>query len=87
MSNEETKHGRRRHRGFQITRERNGIKIFQVFFDKCEYNTNLSDSLFTRESLDERWAKVGKKEKGKDKDKDKKDKADKDDADQDPDKN
>jgi hypothetical protein len=72
---------------FQITRERNGIKIFQVFFDKCEYNTNLSDSLFTRESLDERWAKVGKKEKGKDKDKDKKDKADKDDADQDPDKN
>jgi hypothetical protein len=72
---------------FQITRERNGIKIFQVFFDKCEYNTNLSDSLFTRESLDERWAKVGKKDKGKDKDKDKKDKADKDDADQDPDKN
>jgi hypothetical protein len=68
---------------FQMTRERNGIKIFQVFFDKCEYNTNLSDSLFTRESLEERWAKIGKKDK--DKDKDKKDKADKDDAD--PDKN
>jgi hypothetical protein len=70
---------------FQITRERNGIKIFQVFFDKCEYNTNLSDSLFTRESLEDRWAKVGKKEK--DTGKDKKDKADKDDADKDPDKN
>jgi hypothetical protein len=36
-----------------------------VFFDKCEYNTNLSDSLFTKESLDERWAKVGKKPKDK----------------------
>jgi hypothetical protein len=45
---------------FQITRERNGIKIYQVFFDKCEYNTNLSDSLFTKASLDERWEKVGK---------------------------
>ena len=47
---------------FQITRDRNGMKIYQVFFDKCEYNTGLSDSLFTKQSLDERWAKVGKKE-------------------------
>ncbi len=66
---------------FQIARERNGIKIWQVFFDKCEYNTNLSASLFTRESLEQRWDKVGKKDKYKDKDKDKKDKADKDDSD------
>jgi hypothetical protein len=50
---------------YQITRERSGIKVYQVFFEKCEYNTNLSDSLFTRESLDERWAKVGKKPKDK----------------------
>ena len=75
---------------FQITRERNGIKIFQVFFDKCDYNTDLDSSLFTRESLEQRWDKVGKKDKYKDKDKDnKKDKADKDDqsdAGQDPDK-
>ena len=48
---------------FQITRERNGIKIYQVFFDKFQYNTGVSDALFTKESLDERWAKVGKKEK------------------------
>jgi hypothetical protein len=48
---------------FQITRERNGIKIYQVFFDKFEYNTGVSDSLFTKESLEDRWAKVGKKEK------------------------
>jgi hypothetical protein len=50
---------------FQITRERNGMKVYQVFFDKCAYNTNLSGSLFTKESLDERWAKIGKKEKKK----------------------
>ena len=48
---------------FQITRERNGIKIYQVFFDKFQYNTGVSPQLFTKESLDERWEKVGKKEK------------------------
>ena len=48
---------------YQITRERNGIKVYQVFFDKFEYNTSVPDSLFTKESLDERWEKVGKKEK------------------------
>ena len=53
---------------YQITRERNGMKVYQAFFDKCDYNTSLSDSLFTKESLEERWAKVGKKEK-KNKDK------------------
>ena len=52
---------------YQITRERNGKKVYQVFFEKCEYNTNLSPALFTKESLDERWAKVGKKDKKKDK--------------------
>lgn len=52
---------------FQITREKNGVKVFQVFFDKCDYNTALSDSLFTRQSLEERWAKVGKKEREKEK--------------------
>jgi hypothetical protein len=50
---------------YQITRERNGVKVYQVFFEKCEYNTNLSDSLFTKESLEERWAKIGKKPKEK----------------------
>lgn len=52
---------------FQVARERNGIKIFQVFFDKCDYNTNLADSLYTRESLEDRWDKIDKKhlKKGK----------------------
>jgi len=47
---------------FQIARERNGIKVFQVFLDKCEYNTGLTADFFTRAALEERWSKVGKKE-------------------------
>ena len=50
---------------FQIERDRNGQKIYQIFFDKCDYNTGLSASLFTKESLDERWEKIGKKERAK----------------------
>jgi hypothetical protein len=46
---------------FQITRDRNGLKVYQVFFDTCHYNTSISDSLFTKESLDERWNKVASK--------------------------
>lgn len=68
---------------FQITRERNGLKVFQVFFDKCQYNTSISDSLFTKESLDERWEKVGKKERAKEAKQEKKDKTAKDDKDKD----
>jgi hypothetical protein len=52
---------------FQITRERNQIKIFQVFFDKCEYNTSVSDALFTKESLDQRWAQIPNRDKVADK--------------------
>lgn len=64
---------------FQLTRERNGTKVFQAFFDSCQYNTNLADSLFTKESLDQRWAQVGKKEMAKEaKDKKNDDKKDKD---------
>lgn len=59
---------------FQLERDRNNMKIFQAFFAKCDYNTNLPDSLFSRESLDERWAKVGKKERKKEAKEDKKDK-------------
>jgi hypothetical protein len=45
---------------FQITRERNHQKVYQVFFEDCKYNTNPSDALFTKASLDERWQQVGK---------------------------
>jgi len=50
---------------FQVERERNGIKTFQLFLHDCQYNTGLSDALFTRASLEERWAKVSKGKKKK----------------------
>lgn len=51
---------------FQITGERNGQKFSQIFLDECKYNTNLADELFTRDSLEKRWAQLskGKKKKG-----------------------
>ena len=48
---------------FQVSSEKNGLKTGQLFLRDCQYNTGLSDSLFTKESLDERWSKVGKKKK------------------------
>ncbi len=48
----------------QISRDRNNMKVYQVFFDKCEYNTGLPDSLFTKQSLDERWQKLPHKYHG-----------------------
>jgi hypothetical protein len=58
---------------FQQTRFRNGMKEFQVFFDPdgCKFNTGLQDSLFTKESLQERWAQLGGKKGKKSKDGDK----------------
>lgn len=61
---------------FQQTRIRNGMKVFQVFYDPdgCKFNTGLQDSLFTKDSLQQRWSQVGKKnKKSKDKDRDKSD--------------
>jgi hypothetical protein len=52
---------------FQITRERNGSKVYQVFFDVCHYNTSVSDTLFTKQSLDDRWAQIPNKDKVRDK--------------------
>ena len=61
---------------FQIQRDRNGMKIYQVFFDSCQYNTGLPASLFTRESLDDKWQKTGKKEREKEKKHEKKEEKD-----------
>src|SRR6202041_2288989 len=64
---------------FQVTRERNGQKIYQVFIEECKFNTNPSDAFFTKESLDERWAQVGKKTiKKQEKQKQKQEQSDKD---------
>lgn len=46
---------------FQITRERNGFKVYQVFYSGCKYNTGLPDELFTRASLEHRWSAMSKK--------------------------
>ena len=60
---------------FQQTRFRNGMKVFQVFYDPdgCKFNTGLQDSLFTKESLEQRWSqgggKKGKKNKEREADK------------------
>jgi outer membrane lipoprotein-sorting protein len=48
---------------FQITRERDGRRVYQVFFSGCQYNTGLPDELFGRASLEKRWSEVAKKKK------------------------
>jgi len=44
----------------RIWRERNGRMFYQVFWDVCSYNTGLPESHFTREALDQVWAKLKK---------------------------
>ncbi len=47
----------------QVTRDRNGLKVYQVFYAECHYNTGLGDDLFTRAALEKRWGEIGKKKK------------------------
>src|SRR5208282_1848573 len=44
----------------QISHDHNGYHVSQMFLEDVKYNTGLSDSLFTRESLEQLWAKSGK---------------------------
>lgn len=46
---------------FQVTRERDGRKIYQFFISDCKYNSGVPDELFTRASLETRWKQIGKK--------------------------
>jgi hypothetical protein len=48
---------------FQVSRERDGKRISQVFYDGCKYNSGVTADSFTRESLDKRWAELGHKTK------------------------
>ncbi len=48
---------------FQISRERNGRRVFQSFYYACKYNSGLSPDLFTRESLEKHWKEKGHKNK------------------------
>jgi len=48
---------------FQEAHERDGRRIYQVFYNGCAYNTGLSEDLFTRASLEKHYAEFGKKKK------------------------
>ncbi len=48
----------------QITRERDGRRISQLFYESCEINPPLTADYFTREALLQRYKETGGK-KGK----------------------
>jgi len=48
----------------QITRERDGRRISQIFYDTCQINPQLPGDYFTREALVQRFKETGGK-KGK----------------------
>ena len=45
----------------QVAREVNGRRVYQAFYTNCTLNAGLSPDLFTRASLDQRWAQLKKK--------------------------
>ena len=50
----------------QISRERDGKRFYQAFYDTCTYNPNLPPDTFTKAALEKRYTEVGSK---KDRDK------------------
>lgn len=48
---------------FSVTRERDGRRFYQAFYESCKYNPNFPDELFTRASLEKHFAEIGKKKK------------------------
>jgi hypothetical protein len=50
----------------QISRERDGKRFFQAFYETCTFNPHLAEDMFTRAALERRYAEVGSK---KDRDK------------------
>jgi hypothetical protein len=49
----------------QISRERDGKRFYQAFYDNCTFDSHLPEDLFTKAALEKRYAEVGSK---KDKD-------------------
>jgi hypothetical protein len=49
---------------FQISRFRNDLQTYQIFYESCQYNTGVSPELFTRASLDTYFAATKKNGKG-----------------------
>ena len=58
----------------QITLDRNGRRINQIFYQSCKFNPGLPSEMFTRAALDKRFSEVGSKkykaEKKKEKEQD-----------------
>jgi len=49
----------------QISRERDGKRFYQAFYDNCTFDSHVPEDLFTKAALEKRYAEVGSK---KDKD-------------------
>lgn len=49
----------------QITRERDGRRLMQVFYDACQTNPPLPGDFFTREALDKKYKETGGKKASK----------------------
>jgi len=49
----------------QVTRERDGRRISQIFYENCQLNPELPPDLFTRASLEKRYKELGGKSKDK----------------------
>jgi hypothetical protein len=50
----------------QISRERNGKRFYQAFYDTCTFSPHFPEDTFTKAALEKRYAEVGRK---KDRDK------------------
>ncbi len=48
---------------FQVSREHDGKRVSQIFYDTCKYNSGITADFFTREALVKRWAEMGHKTK------------------------
>lgn len=46
---------------FQVSREHDGKRVSQIFYDSCKYNAGTTADFFTREALVKRWAEMGHK--------------------------
>jgi outer membrane lipoprotein-sorting protein len=45
----------------QITLDRDGRRVSQVFFQSCKYNSGIPDQFFTKAALEKRFSEVGSK--------------------------
>jgi outer membrane lipoprotein-sorting protein len=47
----------------QVTKERDGRRVYQAFYDNCRINPELPADFFTKEALEKRYGDVGGKKK------------------------